>query len=83
MVEALINLGSAYFAKKDVAAAKNALLRAARINSQNDVLMYNLALVSLAAADSTEAIGYLQRCLTINPQLAPAKMLWAKLGLRQ
>ena len=83
MIEALINLGSAYFAKRDVAAAKDALLRAARINSQNDALMYNLALVSLATNDSTEAIGYLQRCLAINPQLAPAKMLLAKLGQRQ
>jgi tetratricopeptide (TPR) repeat protein len=83
MVEAWINLGSAYFAKREVAAAKDALLRAARINSQNDALMYNLALVSLASNDSTEAIGYLQRCLAINPQLAPAKMLWAKLGQKQ
>jgi tetratricopeptide (TPR) repeat protein len=83
MIEALINLGSAYFAKRDVAAAKNALLRAARINSQNDALMYNLALVSLASNDSTEAISYLQRCLAINPQLAPAKMLLAKLGQKQ
>jgi hypothetical protein len=40
-------------------------------------------LVSLAANDSIEAIGYLQRCLAINPQLTPAKMLWAKLGLTQ
>jgi len=83
MVEALINLGSAYFAKREVAAAKDALLRAARINSQNDALMYNLALVALATNDSTEAIGYLQRCLAINPQLAPAKMLWAKLVQKQ
>jgi tetratricopeptide (TPR) repeat protein len=83
MVEAWINLGSAYFAKREVAAAKDALLRAARINSQSDALMYNLALVSLAANDSTEAIGYLQRCLAINPQLVPAKMLWAKLGQKQ
>jgi 4-amino-4-deoxy-L-arabinose transferase-like glycosyltransferase/Flp pilus assembly protein TadD len=83
MFEALVNLGSAYFAKRDVAAARDALLRAARINSQNEALMYNLALVSLASNDSTEAISYLQRCLEINPQLAPARMLRDKLGLKQ
>ncbi len=75
MIEALINLGSAHFAKRDIAAAKDALLRAARINSQNDALMYNLALVSLAANDTTEAAAYLERCLAVNPDLLPAKML--------
>lgn len=80
LVEAWINLGSAHFAKHDINAAKNAFLQAARINSQNEVLMFNLALVSLASDDTTAAVAYLQRCLSISPQFAPAKQLSQKLG---
>ncbi len=78
--EAWVNLGSAYFAKHDLTNAKKSLLQAARLNSQSDILMYNLALVSLASNDTTEARAYLQRCLSLNPQLSPAKLLSQQLG---
>lgn len=79
LMEGWLNLGTANFAKKDYAAAKSAFQRAEQLNPASDVLMYNLALVSLATGSITEANSYLDQCLAINPEFPPAKALSAKL----
>jgi tetratricopeptide (TPR) repeat protein len=80
LVEGWINLGSANYAKQDYVEAKAAYLKAARLNPKNVLLIYNLALVSLATADTSSARGYLQQCLAIDAGFAPARSLGAAIG---
>ncbi|HUJ03973.1 MAG TPA: aspartyl/asparaginyl beta-hydroxylase domain-containing protein [Rhizomicrobium sp.] len=70
--QALLHLGQIALQKRDIAAARGFLERAAKSAPQNPVIPLNLSYAARAAGDSDGELAALTRALTIDPYFYPA-----------
>lgn len=68
------NTGWTHFTKGEFAAALDAQERAAKLAPQNAELIYDLAVIRLAAGKRAEALEALNRALALNPKLKTQAM---------
>jgi aspartyl/asparaginyl beta-hydroxylase (cupin superfamily) len=70
--QALLHLGQLALQRKDIAAARGFLQRAAKASPQNPVIALNLAFAARMTSDAKAELAALTQALTIDPYFYPA-----------
>lgn len=83
LAEGWINLGSAYFAKRNFSSAIQAFERAIRLNENSEIVWFNLALAHAALGEISTARESATKALAIKPDFQPAIALIKQLETLQ
>lgn len=80
LVEAWINLGSAYLTLRKPGESIAALEQALAISEPTPLITFNLSLAHFALADTATALSYARQCLNQDSSFLPARQLLQTLG---